>query len=366
MKHDQVLRIGSLVGKNKIRDAARHNLRELPNEPHIDPSRSDRNRVLHGAASADGVAQQGKAMLEAVDKIRSNAILGVELLVCLPFSFDGDPMAFFADALAWVDEFYQVPVLSAIVHFDESAPHMHVILLPIIDGRLQGSVVMGDRKRIQAMQGDFYANVGRKYGLRRKSAQRLASADRRNTAMQILDAITANPALLNGGLVKRLVLDLIAQNLEPFSASVGVALPEPKAKANKETFVGIMTKPQRAERKQSSIEVRQRPIGVFGPAVATSNSGKISGEKENSYALLGDLDLQVVEAPVVSDVQLVPDADLVPMDEGDFERVRDGEIGADYWDADRGEFIRRPAKASRKAQTDHAIRVALSAVGRYH
>lgn len=362
MKHDQVLRIGSLVGKNKVRDAARHNLRELPPEPHIDPSRSDQNCVLHGAATADGVAQQGKAMLDAVDRIRTNAILGVELLVCLPFSFNGDAMAFFTDALAWVDEFYQVPVLSAVAHFDESAPHMHVLLLPIIDGRLQGSVVMGDRKRIQAMQGDFYANVGRKYGLRRKAAQRLASADRRNAAMQILNAITANPALLNGGMVKRLVLDLIAQNLEPFSASVGVALPEAKAKASKETFVSIMTKPQRPERRQSSIGVHQKPIGVFGPAVVPN----ISGETANSYALLGDLDLQRVEAPVVSDVQRVPDADLVPVDDGDFERIRDGEIGADCWDADRGEMIRQPAKASRKAQADHAIRAALSAVGRYH
>lgn len=253
MKHDQVLRIGSLVGKRKLREAARHNLRELPNEPHIDPLRSDQNRVLHGAATADGVAQQAKAMLEAVDRIRANAILGVELLVCLPFTFSGDAMAFFADALVWVDEFFQVPVVSAVVHFDEAAPHMHVILLPIIEGRLQGSRVMGDRNRIQAMQADFYDNVGRKYGLRRKAAHKRSAEERRNGAMQILEAIKANPELLNGGQVKNLLLDAIGQNLDAFSSSVGMALPEPKAKASKETFVSIMTKPQRPERKESPI-----------------------------------------------------------------------------------------------------------------
>lgn len=35
-------------------------------------------------------------------------------------------------------------------------------------------------------------------------------------------------------------------------------------------------------------------------------------------------------------------------------------------DADSGEFIQRPAKALHKAQVQHAVRVALAAVGRYH
>lgn len=360
MKHDQVLRIGSLVGKNKIRDAARHNLRELPNEPHIDPSRSDRNRVLHGAATADGVAKQTKALMDAagVDKIRKNGIIGIELLVCLPFSFKGDAMAFFDDALAWADEFYQLPVLSAVLHADEGAHegnlHMHVLMLPLIDARLQGSVVMGDRKRIQAMQEDFYANVGRKYGLRRKVADRRSKADRRNAAMQIMDAITANPALLNGGQIKNMLLDLIAQNPEPFAASVGMAMPEPMEKTSKETFVGIMTRPQRQERKKS-------PIGDLPVAEIPGSSTK----KPISYALLGDLDLRPVNLPVHGVIPPSLNVDPMPANDGDFTRIRDDELDAGCWDADHGKFIQAPAKASRKAQVQHAVRVALSAVGRF-
>lgn len=278
MKHDQVLRIGSLNEKKKrkcILSAAKHCLRELPAEAHIDSDRSQLNRVLHGPETAAEVSRRAKEMMDAAGiKPRAvNTILGVEVLVCLPVGFDGDAMAFFSDALAWADEFFQVPILSAIVHFDEAAPHMHIIMLPIVDGKLNGRKVMGDMARIQAMQGDFSASVGSKYGMRRKTAQKRDKAERRAAAMHILDAIVANPALLNGGQVKSLLLDAIAQNLDAFAASAGVVLPKPKAKPSKQTFVGIMTKPQRPKRKQSAIALRAK-----NPA--------------NSYALIALRDFQ--------------------------------------------------------------------------
>lgn len=357
MKHDQVLRIGSLPTKKKVSDAAKHNLRELPPEPHIDPQRSHLNRILYGAATSKEVERQARTAWNGVKKIRKNAIHGVEVLVCLPYTYTGDAMAFFNDALAWADEFFQVPVLSAIAHFDEPAPHMHIILLPIIDGELQGSKVMGDLKRIQAMQNDFYASVGRKYGLRRKTAQKRPIADRRNAAMQIMDALAANPALLSGGMIRHMLLEAVAQNPEPYAASLNMPMPEPKANPSKQTFVGIMTKPQRPERKKT-------PIGhlhVVGMPEAST-------KKQKSYALVGDCDSLPVELPVIGrsiDLREVHDAEPQLVNDDDFERVRDGEIGADCWDADRGEFIPMPPKASRKAQVQHAVRVALSAVGRF-
>ena len=293
MSHDLVVRIGSLVGKNKVRDAARHNLRELPPEPHIDHSRSGQNCVLHGAATAGEVARQADTLLAdaGITKFRANAIRGIELLVCLPYNFKGDAMAFFRDALTWSDEFFQRPIVSCVAHFDESSPHLHVVMVPIVDGRLQGSVVMGDMRRIQAIQSSFYLAVGRKHGLRKKTAHRLSKAQRALAAQQVLDAVKANMALLDGGQVKRLLLDAISKNLDAFAASVGVTLPEPEPRPSKETFASIMTRPQKPERKQSPIGFHQNPIEVFGPAGVPN----VSDEKQKPYALLGNLDLPATE-----------------------------------------------------------------------
>jgi hypothetical protein len=310
MKHDQVLRIGSLVGKNKVRDAARHNLRELPQEPHIDPARSHLNRVLRGAEIADEVARQARSVMDASDigKVRKNGIVGLELIISLPPMFSSDAAAFFNDALAWAADFYAIPIVSAIVHADESTPHMHVVMVPILDGRLQGSAVAGDRKRIQHMHSDFHAKVGVHYGLRRRTAHRLSGAVRRKAAAAIVEALARNPAMLVGGLVKNVLQELIAQNLQSVAGAMGVPLPEAEIKG---TFAAIMTKPQR---KKTSIEIQPR---------IEKNPIEVSGlEKAMSYPVLGDCDFSPVDSTHTCD----------------FTRLRDDELSAGWGGSERGAF----------------------------
>src|SRR5207245_6185490 len=59
-----------------------------------------------------------------------------------------------SDSLAWIEVYFAVPVLSAVVHVDEAAPHMHVLLLPLLNGRMQGSDLVGSRSRLRAMQSE--------------------------------------------------------------------------------------------------------------------------------------------------------------------------------------------------------------------
>lgn len=42
-----------------------------------------------------------------------------------------DPAAYFAQCLAWLAGALALPVLSAVVHRDEPATHLHVLLLPV-------------------------------------------------------------------------------------------------------------------------------------------------------------------------------------------------------------------------------------------
>mgnify|MGYP000124666951 CR=1 FL=1 len=74
---------------------------------------------------------------------------------------------FFADCTDFFSERYgNENVVSAVVHLDESTPHLHLNLMPVTDCRLCAKVLF-DRTALRDLQTDFYETVGKKYGLER-------------------------------------------------------------------------------------------------------------------------------------------------------------------------------------------------------
>lgn len=85
--------------------------------------------------------------------------------------FDGiSPEAqkrFFDDCTGFFAERYgKENVVSAVVHLDESTPHLHFNLMPVTGGRLCAKELF-DRSALRELQTDFYEVVGKKYGLKR-------------------------------------------------------------------------------------------------------------------------------------------------------------------------------------------------------
>ena len=74
---------------------------------------------------------------------------------------------FFADCTEFFSERYgKENVVSAVVHLDESTPHLHFNLMPVTNGRLCAKELF-DRNALRNLQTDFYEAVGKKYGLER-------------------------------------------------------------------------------------------------------------------------------------------------------------------------------------------------------
>ena len=74
---------------------------------------------------------------------------------------------FFADCTDFFSERYgKENVVSAVVHLDESTPHLHFNLMPVTNGRLCAKELF-DRNALRNLQTDFYEAVGKKYGLER-------------------------------------------------------------------------------------------------------------------------------------------------------------------------------------------------------
>ena len=74
---------------------------------------------------------------------------------------------FFADCKEFFSERYgKENVISAVVHLDESTPHLHFNLIPVTNGKLCAKELF-DRTALRDLQTDFYEAVGKKYGLER-------------------------------------------------------------------------------------------------------------------------------------------------------------------------------------------------------
>ena len=86
--------------------------------------------------------------------------------------FDGlvkvEQYNFFSDCYKFFAERYgEENIIAAVVHNDETTPHMHLNLMPVTkDGRLCSKQLF-DKPQLQQLQTDFYEVVGKKYGLKR-------------------------------------------------------------------------------------------------------------------------------------------------------------------------------------------------------
>jgi hypothetical protein len=136
-----------------------------------------------------------------------------------------DEAIFFDDALAWINQRFGVPVLSAVWHRDQGQEHVHCLLLPLKDGCMVGSGLAG---RYDRMHDDFYRKVGQKHGLARKL--RLDAKSRKAGASMVVGAFDAKPALLQIPEVRAALLASIERDPGPLLQTLGLIVERPLEK----------------------------------------------------------------------------------------------------------------------------------------
>jgi Plasmid recombination enzyme len=218
-KHSQLLRIAKLKGANKIETAAKHNLREIAAEigdyGNINGRRSIQNYILCGANTAAEVASDTQSLMDeaGIKKPRKDAVLALEILISLRLNSTIDTKSFFSDSLAWAKGYFRAPVVSAVAHFDENAPHCHILIVPLVNGRMNGSRLMGYKKKLHSMQLDFNRKVGEHHGLTYQAHTKRQEASILHTACQtILEAIKAHPERLNEPALSDALMDAFSFN----------------------------------------------------------------------------------------------------------------------------------------------------------
>jgi hypothetical protein len=146
-----------------------HNLR-AGNEDHrhrsrIDPARKGANSVLRGPSCPLVAEELVCSVLDELGIVpaRRDTIMGVEAVIQAP---DGaDTPAFWAECLAWAAGRYQ-HIVNAVVHRDQSRPHMHVVALAVTGGKLAGHALTSGACRFTSQQREFLAHIRDRLGIR--------------------------------------------------------------------------------------------------------------------------------------------------------------------------------------------------------
>lgn len=113
-----------------------------------------------------------KEIQAAGAKTRSNSVLALDTIyTASPDFFQGKTNTendkFFQDCLKFHESRFG-HIISAVVHYDETTPHLHVVSVPLTkDNRLSARDVIGNKSKMSKTQDAFFEQVGRGYGLER-------------------------------------------------------------------------------------------------------------------------------------------------------------------------------------------------------
>lgn len=156
-----------------VRALLAHNLRyDKPNN-----ARTDRER--HNVYPLNTKRDINKTMLAYQENLnghkpRKNAVWAHEYVISgSRDGFKGLGMngskAYFKDAVRFLQEMYgHESLIIPTIHFDERTPHLHVIVQPMKDGRLNGKAFTGGSKHTMAqLRTRFHKNVALKHGFER-------------------------------------------------------------------------------------------------------------------------------------------------------------------------------------------------------
>jgi hypothetical protein len=328
MTHAAFIRFKPLVGGGIILKAARHNTRELQNENgangHIDSCRSALNVCLRGEAAARAIDHAAKHMLAGagITKQRKGGVQAIEVVFSLPVATSIDVYAYFEDCTRWAGgRFGENNVISSVIHLDEAAPHCHVLIVPLRDGRMAGSDMLGRRKQFLEMLDEFYERVASVYGLP-KAPLRLTKSARCALADAVLERLKTTSDGAMSSAAWQSIREAIENDPTPFAANLGIE---------------IVGKPQRAK---SVVEI------FTGTGRRTSEDKKtyreLSANETHSLSCVGHsisrpapLSLLARAKPSRDDANFVESV-----------RIRDSDLDPARFDAITGDFTPPPARRS--------------------
>lgn len=227
MAGSHIIRLAAMKGKDVILAALKHNKRTLQAErgadAHINATKTQFNYSLTGNDTPETIDRYAKVQITkaGIDKLRKNQVMGVEIVFSLPIDRHAqDTRQFFVDCLEWVKTNFAGELLSFDIHLDESAPHAHAVILPLLDGKMQGSKMMGSKGNLMRLINKFHTDVAKHHGLSRSESKRLSETDKQTLSSMVLKRLKTDPIMKSS--LWTYIRDLVVKAPLPFAQMLSI------------------------------------------------------------------------------------------------------------------------------------------------
>lgn len=238
------MRLQKLKGPGIWGKAARHNKRtiqaELGASCHIDATRTYLNTTIMGPPTPEEVVSLAKAKMKkaGITKERKNGVAGVELVFSLPMGHGVDLNEYFTACAHWAGANFGGldNIISVDIHRDEAQDHAHVLLVPLLAGRLNGSDLVGGINKLRQHQLKFYEEVASRFGFSKPRAK-LIGQNKAGIIRQILDRLRNDPAVKSAAWA--VMRDNIERDPLPYALALSIDTSKPTKPAK--TMAQIFT-----------------------------------------------------------------------------------------------------------------------------
>jgi len=166
-----ILRTAKLKSWGNVSGSGAHTYRHKGMAPNADPLRMGKNKLLVGRPG-DVLGDVQRRVSAVTDKPRENAVLCIEhLLSASPEFFTGKTSkevdAWARKNLQFLAQTYgKENVAHAVLHLDESTPHIVAYVVPEKGGKLNCRALLGGREKLRKLQTD-YGHAMKPFGLER-------------------------------------------------------------------------------------------------------------------------------------------------------------------------------------------------------
>jgi hypothetical protein len=228
MSETQMISVKKIKTYDKLKNALKHNLRQIPRElgenRHIDPKKCCLNRVLVGGSDPSQMVKETEARVlkEQGKPLRKNGVLAIEYVISLRSGTKVITSEYFPAVVDWLEDYLGSPIISAVVHLDEANPHIHVLVLPLRNGRMIGSELVGHKGDLARLKQSHYKCVGQHFGL--KIAESIPRHQLLQLSQQVVQALHASKDLLDQPIIRSALVNAIQIKPHELMAILGIKL----------------------------------------------------------------------------------------------------------------------------------------------
>jgi len=174
-------------------------------------------------------------------KLRRDHVQALEFVISLPANSSVDPLEYFKVCTDWLlKKFGSEMLLSAVVHLDEAAPHMHALVLPIVHGVYEGGAPI-NRTNLPKLVNGFAESVGKPFGLSFEPKLRLTASQRGSAANVVIDYLSTHADPVMRSCLWPAVCSEIKRTPQAYMELLGLDMPAEKDSKPMKTLAQIMT-----------------------------------------------------------------------------------------------------------------------------